>query len=64
MAKTLNVLFLCTGNTARSTPAEAYLNADGKRRFRAYSAGSHPGGRVNSFAIELLPKNGTVEASQ
>jgi len=37
--------------------AEAYLNASGQGRFRAYSAGSHPGGRVNPFALELLAKN-------
>jgi arsenate reductase len=54
--KTMNVLFLCTGNSARSIFAESMINKLGGGRFRGFSAGSHPRGEVHPIARELLEK--------
>ena len=58
MAEPYNVLFLCTGNSARSIMAEAILNKVGAGKFRAYSAGSHPKGKVHPETLRLLQSLG------
>ena len=56
--KPINVLVLCTGNSARSVLAECLINDLGQGKWKAYSAGSHPTGKVNSLSIEVLKEKG------
>ena len=63
MDRPYNLLFLCTGNSARSILAEAMANHLGKGRFHAYSAGSHPRGRVHPIAAQILQDAGLPTAT-
>lgn len=58
MPSTYNVLFICTGNSGRSILAEGLMNHLGRGRFKAWSAGSHPSGKVNPLALQTLEKLG------
>jgi arsenate reductase (thioredoxin) len=58
------ILFLCTGNSARSIFAEYFMNRSGRNRFKAYSAGSQPAGTVNPFALRILRHMYNIDTSQ